>query len=78
MGLGQFSATVVSELFIRMSAASCEKYGQNIVNRLYLLVFTGYKWFGPVTPMGGVAFMVGWVLLLVGAVRHSGAGVNHD
>lgn len=39
MGLGQFSATVVSELFIRMSAASCEKYGQNIVNRLYLLVF---------------------------------------
>ncbi|MGR5219673.1 DUF423 domain-containing protein [Vibrio parahaemolyticus] len=27
---------------------------------LYSLALTGVKWFGPVTPMGGVMFMVGW------------------
>jgi uncharacterized membrane protein YgdD (TMEM256/DUF423 family) len=27
---------------------------------LYLLVFTGATWFGAVTPLGGVGFLVGW------------------
>jgi uncharacterized membrane protein YgdD (TMEM256/DUF423 family) len=30
---------------------------------LYLLVLTGQRWLGAVTPVGGVAFIVGWVLL---------------
>lgn len=36
---------------------------------LYGLALTGMKWLGPVTPMGGVAFLVGW-LALVAAVWH--------
>lgn len=32
---------------------------------LYALALTEYKWLGPVTPLGGLAFMVGWLLLLI-------------
>jgi uncharacterized membrane protein YgdD (TMEM256/DUF423 family) len=27
---------------------------------LYLLALTGHRWWGAVTPIGGVAFLVGW------------------
>jgi uncharacterized membrane protein YgdD (TMEM256/DUF423 family) len=30
---------------------------------LYMLVLTGPRWLGAVTPLGGVAFLVGWALL---------------
>jgi uncharacterized membrane protein YgdD (TMEM256/DUF423 family) len=30
---------------------------------LYLLALTGAKWFGAITPMGGVAFLFGWASL---------------
>ncbi|RUO68817.1 DUF423 domain-containing protein [Idiomarina ramblicola] len=40
---------------------------------LYALALTGIKWFGPITPIGGLLFIVGWLSLLVGAVK-SGAG----
>jgi uncharacterized membrane protein YgdD (TMEM256/DUF423 family) len=36
---------------------------------LYGLALGGPRWFGPITPLGGVAFIVGWVALLVGALR---------
>jgi uncharacterized membrane protein YgdD (TMEM256/DUF423 family) len=36
---------------------------------LYLLAVTGVRLFGPVTPVGGFAFLVGWGLLAVGASR---------
>lgn len=32
---------------------------------LYLLSVTGLRWLGAVTPLGGVAFLSGWLLLLV-------------
>lgn len=31
---------------------------------LYLLALTGMKWLGPVTPIGGLALIIGWGLLL--------------
>lgn len=31
---------------------------------IYLLVLTGQKWLGPVTPLGGLCFAAGWVSLL--------------
>ncbi|MCP1339669.1 DUF423 domain-containing protein [Idiomarina sp. M1R2S28] len=40
---------------------------------LYALALTGVKWFGPITPIGGVLFIAGWVSLLVGAMK-LGAG----
>jgi uncharacterized membrane protein YgdD (TMEM256/DUF423 family) len=30
---------------------------------LYLLAFTGVKWLGAITPLGGVSFMIGWLML---------------
>jgi len=40
---------------------------------LYALALTGIKWFGPITPLGGLLFIAGWLSLLVGAVK-LGAG----
>jgi uncharacterized membrane protein YgdD (TMEM256/DUF423 family) len=36
---------------------------------LYVLTLTGARWFGAITPLGGVSFIAGWVLLLIGALR---------
>jgi len=36
---------------------------------LYLLALGGPRVLGPITPVGGVAFIVGWVALLVGVLR---------
>jgi uncharacterized membrane protein YgdD (TMEM256/DUF423 family) len=36
---------------------------------LYLLVLTGPRWLGAITPMGGVCFMVGWLFVAVAAFR---------
>lgn len=30
---------------------------------LYALVWSGWRWLGAVTPLGGVLFLVGWTLL---------------
>lgn len=36
---------------------------------LYLLALTGVRWFGFVTPFGGVCFLIGWGLLAFAATR---------
>jgi uncharacterized membrane protein YgdD (TMEM256/DUF423 family) len=33
---------------------------------LYVLALTSMKWLGPITPVGGLAFMAGWALLALG------------
>lgn len=34
---------------------------------LYLLAYTGTKWLGAITPVGGLSFMIGWVLIAISA-----------
>src|SRR6056297_111237 len=36
---------------------------------LYLMTFTGMRWLGAITPIGGVAFIVGWVAVVVAATK---------
>ena len=36
---------------------------------LYVLVFSGQRWLGAVTPLGGVAFLTGWGCLALHALR---------
>jgi uncharacterized membrane protein YgdD (TMEM256/DUF423 family) len=36
---------------------------------LYLLVLSGARWWGAVTPIGGVGFLIGWLFLLWAALR---------
>jgi uncharacterized membrane protein YgdD (TMEM256/DUF423 family) len=35
---------------------------------LYLLVLAGWRWVGPVTPIGGAALLAGWLCLAAGAL----------
>ncbi len=39
---------------------------------LYVLAFTGARGFGAVTPLGGLAFLAGWIVLAWLLVRASG------
>jgi uncharacterized membrane protein YgdD (TMEM256/DUF423 family) len=32
---------------------------------LYVLAVTGVKWLGAITPIGGLAFLAGWALLII-------------
>lgn len=32
--------------------------------------FTGVSWLGAITPLGGVAFIAGWLALLTAVIRH--------
>lgn len=36
---------------------------------LYVLALTGARWLGAITPFGGAAFIVSWILLAVAVVR---------
>ncbi|TCT03425.1 DUF423 domain-containing protein [Paralcaligenes ureilyticus] len=36
---------------------------------LYLLVFTGEKWLGAITPIGGLAFIAAWAMVALAAYR---------
>ncbi len=40
---------------------------------IYWLAHGGPRWLGPVTPLGGVAFIIGWVLIAVAALRREPA-----
>ena len=36
---------------------------------LYILVLSGIKWLGAITPLGGVAFVAGWLCMVIAAWR---------
>ncbi|GIK75568.1 MAG: membrane protein [Chloroflexota bacterium] len=36
---------------------------------LFVMAFTGLRWLGAITPIGGVAFIAGWLLLALAAWR---------
>ena len=36
---------------------------------LYVLALSGIKWLGAITPIGGLAFIIGWVTLAVSLYR---------
>jgi uncharacterized membrane protein YgdD (TMEM256/DUF423 family) len=57
----------------RTAASACWAFLIGVVffsGSLYLLATTGVRWLGAVTPIGGVAFLVGWTLLAVAALRN--------
>lgn len=38
---------------------------------LYILVASGVKWWGAVTPIGGVILLIGWLFLFLGSLLSS-------
>lgn len=41
---------------------------------LYVLALSGVKWLGAITPIGGVSFIAGWLLLAAGALEGARKG----
>lgn len=39
---------------------------------LYLLAITGIRWLGAITPLGGIALLLGWAALAVGVYQSFG------
>ena len=37
---------------------------------LYILALTGLKWLGAITPLGGLAFIAGWLTLALGIYQY--------
>jgi len=36
---------------------------------LYLLAITGVRWLGAITPIGGMCFIIGWILVLIAVLK---------
>lgn len=36
---------------------------------LYILCFTGMKWLGAITPIGGLCFILGWLFLFLSVIK---------
>ena len=37
---------------------------------LYVMTLTGARWLGAITPVGGVAFIIGWLMLALGVSKN--------
>ena len=59
--LEERKASRVSKLFLFGTIVFC--------GSLYTLVLTNTRWLGAITPIGGVCFMLGWVLLSFSITR---------
>lgn len=69
----------VGLLCLRGQSAACTAAGAGFAagtvlfsGSLYLLALTGTRWLGAITPLGGVAFLAGWVALAIAALRSAG------
>ena len=38
---------------------------------LYTLSFTGARWLGAITPLGGMSFIFGWIFLMISAIHNN-------
>ena len=38
-----------------------------------LIGLTNYKWLGPITPLGGLCFIAGWIFVGIGALKSDNA-----
>ena len=66
------AAWAVSQWQNQLTAASgwCFLAGILIFSgSLYVLSLTGIRWLGAITPIGGLAFIVGWGCLTIAAIR---------
>ncbi len=45
---------------------------------LYGLSLFGWRWLGPVTPLGGLAFLSGWTLLAAASFAHHDPLTSHN
>jgi uncharacterized membrane protein YgdD (TMEM256/DUF423 family) len=56
----------------RAGRVACMAFAAGVVlfsGSLYVMTLTGTRWLGAVTPLGGLAFMTGWLALAWAALR---------
>lgn len=72
-GLGLLAIVACSaHLNARLQGWACTLLTMGILvfsGSLYVLVLSGTHWLGAVTPLGGLAFMAGWALLGLAALK---------
>lgn len=63
-----------------VASAGCMTIGVVLFSgSIYGLTLLGWKWLGPITPLGGLLLMIGWVLLAVAGTRINRADSSeHD
>ena len=65
-------AVLAGQLKDRMSIVAGWLFALGIAlfsGSLYVMGATGIRWLGAVTPLGGIAMLVGWTLMALGAWR---------
>jgi uncharacterized membrane protein YgdD (TMEM256/DUF423 family) len=70
---------VIGVVAIHLPASATLKWGGWVMfagvvlfsGSLYVLAITGARWLGAVTPFGGAAFILGWLLFAVAVARAS-------
>ena len=68
LALGWFSTVAPGAL--TQAAGWCFVAGIVVFSgSLYVLSVTGVRWWGAITPLGGLAFLAGWALLTAAAWR---------
>ncbi|MFT4711844.1 MAG: uncharacterized membrane protein YgdD (TMEM256/DUF423 family) [Candidatus Azotimanducaceae bacterium] len=58
----------------RQLLLACYSFAGGIIlfsGSLYLITLTGISWFGPITPIGGLLLLSGWLFLAVGTWRNA-------
>lgn len=68
---GLLIQTGVNNNFMRVSAYAFI-FGIIIFSgSLYVLAITEIRWLGAITPIGGLAFIVGWITLMIGLMQNT-------
>lgn len=74
--LGVAALCTGSRLHDRLAvAAQCLFLAGSVLfpGALYALAFGGPRWFGAIAPIGGTAFIAGWIAVCIAALRKRGA-----
>lgn len=67
-----FAAVGIANRTTRLAPASAASFLAGTIifcGSLYALALTGIRWLGAITPIGGVAMILGWLLLAIAALK---------
>ena len=81
VALGAFGAHVLSKTMGAVEMGWIQtglEYQALFSGSLYCLALSHLRLWAFVTPVGGVSFLAGWALMLVGAIRLKRKGVSHE
>ncbi len=71
-GVGLFALSVPESLWLKSSGWLFVTGLIVFSGSLYILSFSGLRWLGAITPIGGLAFIVGWACLALAAWKSLG------